>query len=151
MKFAVMKFALGKNSLYFSFQFLFAERLHECNTRIDLINFKFLNQTRFMLLMLCDYFVDECSSGWSFGPRNYKRTSIKFIYSEKATKISRNLPLTFDDSTYSQKLGEDLQNFVAFSEYMNFKVQINLFQKHFLHQLTHNMTTDCSLNYEFST
>ena len=31
-------------------------------------------------------------------------------------------------------------------------VQVNLFQKRsFLHQLTHNMTTDCSLNYEFST
>ena len=31
-------------------------------------------------------------------------------------------------------------------------VQVNLCQKHllFLHQLTHNMTTDCSLNYEFS-
>ena len=32
---------------------------------------------------------------------------LKFIYSEKATKILRNLPLTFDYSTYSQKLGED--------------------------------------------
>ena len=32
------------------------------------------------------------------------------------------------------------------------KVQVNLFQKHlFLHQLTHNMTKDCSLNYKFST
>ena len=31
-------------------------------------------------------------------------------------------------------------------------VQVNLFQKHlFLHQLTHNMTTDCSMIYEFST
>ena len=31
-------------------------------------------------------------------------------------------------------------------------VQINLFQKHlFLHQLTQNMTKDCSLNYKFST
>ena len=31
-------------------------------------------------------------------------------------------------------------------------VQVNLFQKHlFLHQLTHNMTTDCSLNCHFST
>ena len=31
-------------------------------------------------------------------------------------------------------------------------VQVNLCQKHlFLYQLTHNMTTDCSLNYEFST
>ena len=29
--------------------------------------------------------------------------------------------------------------------------KVNLFQKHlFLHQLTHNMTKDCSLNYEFS-
>ena len=31
------------------------------------------------------------------------------------------------------------------------QVQVNLFQKHlFLHQLTHNMTKDCSLNYKFS-
>ena len=31
-------------------------------------------------------------------------------------------------------------------------IKVNLCQKHsFLHQLTHNMTTDCSLNYEFST
>ena len=30
--------------------------------------------------------------------------------------------------------------------------QVNLFQKHlFLHQLTHNMAKDCSLNYKFST
>ena len=30
--------------------------------------------------------------------------------------------------------------------------QVNLFQKHlFLHQPTHNMTKDCSLDYEFST
>ena len=28
---------------------------------------------------------------------------VKFIYSKKATKILRNLPLTFDNSTYSQK------------------------------------------------
>ena len=34
-------------------------------------------------------------------------------------KILRNLHLTFDYSTDSQKLGS--QNFVAFSEYMNFK------------------------------
>ena len=30
-------------------------------------------------------------------------------------------------------------------------VQVNLFQKHlFLHQLAHNMTKDCLLNYKFS-
>ena len=36
---------------------------------------------------------------------------LKFIYSEKATKILRNLPLTFDNSTYSQKLVEDFAKF----------------------------------------
>ena len=36
--------------------------------------------------------------------------------------------------------------------YINWEsVQVNLFQKHlFLHQLTHNTTKDCSLNYKFS-
>ena len=37
--------------------------------------------------------------------------NIKFIYSEKATKILWNLPLTFDYSTYGQKLGEDFAKF----------------------------------------
>ena len=36
---------------------------------------------------------------------------LKFIYSEKATKNLRNLPLTFDYSTYGQKLGEDFAKF----------------------------------------
>ena len=46
-----------------------------------------------------------------------KKNYYKFIYSEKATKILRNLPLTFDRMYCSQKIS---QNFVAFSEYMNF-------------------------------
>ena len=34
----------------------------------------------------------------------------------------------------------------------NFLIQVNFCQKLlFLHQLTHNMTTDCSLNYKFNT
>ena len=33
------------------------------------------------------------------------------MYSEKATKILQNLPLTFDYSTYRQKLGEDFAKF----------------------------------------
>ena len=37
--------------------------------------------------------------------------SVKFIYSEKATKILRNLHLTFDHSTHSQKLDEDFTKF----------------------------------------
>ena len=40
-----------------------------------------------------------------------KITTVKFIYSEKATKILRNLPLTFDYSTYGQKLEEDFAKF----------------------------------------
>ena len=36
---------------------------------------------------------------------------VKFIYSEKATKFLRNLPLTFDYSTHDQKLGEDFAKF----------------------------------------
>ena len=41
----------------------------------------------------------------------YIHIYLKFIYSEKATKILRNLPLTFDNSTYGQKLGEDFAKF----------------------------------------
>ena len=41
---------------------------------------------------------------------------------------------------------------VRYLFFEDFAVQVNLCQKlFFLHQLTHNMTTDCSLNYQFST
>ena len=43
--------------------------------------------------------------------KNKKMNMLKFIYSEKATKMLRNLPLTFDYSTYDQKLGEDFAKF----------------------------------------
>ena len=45
------------------------------------------------------------------------------------------------------------RNFFSFPKMsVSMSVQVNLFQKHsFLHQLTHDTTTDCSLNYEFST
>ena len=39
------------------------------------------------------------------------QNQVKFIYSEKATKILRNLHLTFDHRTHSQKLGEDFAIF----------------------------------------
>jgi hypothetical protein len=52
--------------------------------------------------------------------------------------------------------GEMLFHDTIFDKSKNFilctAIQVNLFQKHlFLHQLIHNMRTDCSLNYEFST
>ena len=64
---------------------------------------------------------------------DYKRQTVKFIYSEKATKfreiftllLSYGVLVTFDFSIYSQKYNEDLANFVAFSEYMNFTVCSN--------------------------
>ena len=54
-------------------------------------------------------------------PRNDEWLQVKFIYSEKATKSLRNLYLFFD--CISQKKVEISQNFVAFSEYMNFTSQ----------------------------
>ena len=39
-----------------------------------------------------------------------------------------------------------------FQKFTVTQVQVNLCQKLlFMHQLTHNMTTDCSLNYKFNT
>ena len=49
---------------------------------------------------------------------------IKFIYSEKATKFCEistvDLTITSTDCYY---IGQILQKFVAFSEYMNFKIK----------------------------
>ena len=55
---------------------------------------------------------------------------IKFIYSEKATKFCEisNLLLSYIVPVKSKV--EILQNFVAFSEYMNFSMHIRMFQTH---------------------
>ena len=43
------------------------------------------------------------------------------------------------------------RSFLSFLIFIQEAAEVNLFQKHlFLYQLTHNMTKDCSLNYEFS-
>ena len=41
-------------------------------------------------------------------------------------KILRNLPLTFDFMYSSKSKGKISQNFVAFSEYMNFKANYTI-------------------------
>ena len=46
---------------------------------------------------------------------------LKFIYSEKATKFCEIFPLLFTAVLTVKSKGKILQNFVAFSEYMNFK------------------------------
>ena len=46
--------------------------------------------------------------------------SLKFIYSEKATKVFKNGPIFFDIAVTLKKVGIFFQIFLAFSEYMNF-------------------------------
>ena len=48
------------------------------------------------------------------------QVSLKFIYSEKATKFCEIFPLLFTTVHTVKSKGKILQNFVAFSEYMNF-------------------------------
>ena len=77
-------------------------------------------------------------------------------------KIELTLDQCFKQSlTFTWILGNDLSNFWKKSgetwSWFQFEMwsantllQVNLFQKHlFLHQLTHNMTKDCSLIYQF--
>ena len=51
-----------------------------------------------------------------------KPPKLKFIYSEKATKFCEISTLLLTGTTYDKSKVEILQNFVAFSEYMNFKL-----------------------------
>jgi hypothetical protein len=46
---------------------------------------------------------------------------IKFIYSEKATKVCKISTVDLTGTTLDKSTVEILQNFVAFLEYMNFK------------------------------
>ena len=48
--------------------------------------------------------------------------NVKFIYSEKATKFCEIFPLLLTTVHTVKSKGKILQNFVAFSEYMNFKI-----------------------------
>ena len=45
---------------------------------------------------------------------------VKFIYSEKATKFNEIFPLLLTVGTVVKSMGKISQNFVAFSEYVNF-------------------------------
>ena len=47
-------------------------------------------------------------------------SKVKFIYSEKATKFCEICPLLLTVCTVVKSKGKISQNFVAFSEYMNF-------------------------------
>ena len=49
-----------------------------------------------------------------------KVLALKFRYSEKATTFEKNLPLFLTLLGNVKKIGRFFQNFVAFSEYLNF-------------------------------
>ena len=50
---------------------------------------------------------------------------VKFIYSEKATKFCKIFPLLLTTVHTVKSKGKISQNFVAFSEYMNFTINFN--------------------------
>ena len=52
---------------------------------------------------------------------------LKFIYSEKATKFCEIFPLLLTTVHIGKSKGKISQNFEAFSEYMNFNIDIFLF------------------------
>ena len=51
---------------------------------------------------------------------------VKFIYSEKATKFCEIFPLLLTVCTVVKSKGKISQNFVAFSEYLNFKLCLHI-------------------------
>ena len=51
---------------------------------------------------------------------------LKFVYSEKATKLCEIFPLLLTVCTAVKSKGKISQNFVAFSEYMNFNKNLQL-------------------------
>ena len=57
-------------------------------------------------------------------PQEVLVTPVKFIYSEKAAKFCEIFPLLLTVCTVVKSKGKISQNFVAFSEYMNFKGKI---------------------------
>ena len=60
---------------------------------------------------------------------------VKFIYSEKATKFCEIFPLLFTVCTVVKSKRKISQNFVAFSEYMNF-INVRLLYKIIIFLLT---------------
>ena len=66
--------------------------------------------------------------GWPYlGPANTQYLPLlKFIYSEKAAKFCEIFPLLLTTVHTVKSKGKISQNFVTFSEYMNFTFQDNL-------------------------
>ena len=73
---------------------------------------------------------------------------LKFIYSEKATKFCEIFPLLLTRVHTVKSKGKVSQNFVAFSEYMNFNF-VNPFKMPFQTQFARKNLTADSANFSF--
>ena len=67
---------------------------------------------------ICDLFQDTDSAVER--KKQFNTFLIKFIHSEKATKFCESFPLLLSTVHTDKSKGKISQNFVAFSEYMNF-------------------------------
>ena len=65
-------------------------------------------------LKLSQHITIDCLLNYGFYP------FLKYIYSEKATKVCEIFPLLLTVCTVVKSKGKILQNYVVFSEYMNF-------------------------------
>ena len=63
--------------------------------------------------------------------KGFNNNKLKFIYSEKATKFCEIFPLLLTVCTAIKSMGKSSQNFVAFSEYMNFNSLFAIIQSTF--------------------
>ena len=83
--------------------------------------------------------------------KNRKRNCALFKSFKNASYKSQIVTMQTNDQ-YTSWLQRNIQNQSTKTFQRNCLLQVNLFQRHlFLHQLTHNMTKDCSLIYQFST
>ena len=69
-----------------------------------------------------------CIKKGEFGPRERYILELKFIYSEKGTKFCEIFPLLLSYVVPVKSKGKISQNFVAFSEYMNFHLDIKIYE-----------------------
>ena len=81
-------------------------------------------------------YLPNLSSKWNFKiteleifAKESNQILVKFIYSEKATKFCEIFPLLLTVCTVIKSKGKISQNFVAFSEYMNYKSEVEILQK----------------------
>ena len=95
--------------------------------------------------MWCKYFLQFDNS-----TKTKKCTSNPQKYKKNYAAWRKSLVWSLQNE--SHKDGADLPKLLWKSGKKAKVIQVNLFQKHLiLHQLTHNMTKDCSLIYQFST